>query len=371
MKKRFLLCFLIFIRISVYSDENIKFIEIDTTESFSIGSNKYFYYGDYLTSILPVEKEFYYPEKKIKLDNFYISENLITDKIFNEFLQETNFVLKSLKEYEYWEKFWKRNKESDKIFTFATYYEALIFVDWLSTRCGKIYRFPTNAEWEYACMQEDKSIYPFGAQDGKFLSIKNKSENNFSFYCNKEVKEDYSEYGVFSVSVSQYVLDSFDGKTYASFIDFQKNPLMLSDTTFVSLRSGGYKYNSINSDDWGLMFQNDVEFDRDIGSTNIAIRLIEDHGTIFNAETDDACVYFQNTGIVKYPNTCLLETNEKKNNSSDTKMNRDVPVLILFKSFDDKYFKVFTKIGDEWETGWVLSKDIQVTNKNWYEIVFE
>lgn len=370
MNKRFLLCFLFFIKVSVCFCENTEFIKIDSTEHFIIGSNKYFYYNDYLTSVEPKEKDFYYPETKIKLDNFYISENLITDKIFNEFLKETNLELKSLKEYEYWKDFWKRNKESDKIFTFATYYEALVFVDWLSTRDGKTYRFPTNAEWEYACMQSDKSIYPFGAQDGKFTSIKNTNENNFSFFENKEVKEDYSEYGVFSVSVSQYVLDSFDGKTYASFNYFQKNPLMLSDTTFVSLRSGGYKYNTINSDDWGLMFQNDVEFDSDAGSTNIAIRLIEDHGTIFNAETDDACIYFQNTGIVKYPNTCLLKTNEKKNNSSNIKMNSNVPVLILFKSFNGKYFKVFTKIEDEWETGWVLSNNIQITNKNWYEIVF-
>ena len=222
MKKKFLLAVLLFSIISsMCFCGSIKFIKIDSTENFSIGSNKYFYYTDYLTSVKPKEKEFYYPEKKIKLDKFYISETLVTDKIFNEFLHETNLDLKSMIEYEYWEKFWEKNCDSDKIFTFATYYEALVFVDWLSTRYGKTYRFPTNAEWEYACMQTDKSVYPFGAKDGKFPSNKNKSENNFSFFENKEVKEDYSEYGVYSVSVSQYVLDSFDENKYTSFKEFQ------------------------------------------------------------------------------------------------------------------------------------------------------
>lgn len=336
----------------------IDFIDVTGSENVKIGTNKYYYYKD-LYKAKPEQIAYHYPETLIQLDSYQISKYLITDNLINQFMVKTGFDFKTFEEYPYLYGIFKENRQSQKIFGFGSYFECLCFCQWLSEKNKKVYRFPTNAEWEFACMEDDKNVWPFGAPDGKFESVKNEYDTDCIYLNYNQVTEDYSSKGVYSVyGSSQFVLDSYDGKLYSDLPKHCKNPLMLSESDLFNVRSAEWPYNSKNKVGWGLLKTGHINFNTNNGGCYTAIRLVIDNGTVFNKNTDMPFEFYQKVGrLVKNDGSELCRY-----------ISSETDVLILYKTVDDKKYYIFYKQDESWTSKWVDAEYFKIVNKKWYEI---
>ena len=101
-----------------------------------------------------------------------------------------------------------------------THHAAMEYCRWLSAKTGKMYRLPTEAEWEYACRAGTKTAYHFGNDNaantlGDYAWYTKNSEGQ----PQKVAQKKPNPWGLYDMhgNLAEWVLDLYDKDFYKKF----------------------------------------------------------------------------------------------------------------------------------------------------------
>jgi formylglycine-generating enzyme required for sulfatase activity len=95
---------------------------------------------------------------------------------------------------------------------------AMEYCRWLSARTGKLYRLPTEAEWEYACRAGSRSAFFWGENVGE-LGKYAWSADNSEETTHPVGKKRPNRWGLYDMAgnVAEWCLDHYDKDSYGTF----------------------------------------------------------------------------------------------------------------------------------------------------------
>ena len=104
-----------------------------------------------------------------------------------------------------------------------TWHNAMTFCKWLSEKTGKVYRLPTEAEWEYACRAGSAHVFGFG-DDLEKLPDYAWFDENAEDEIHAVAQKKPNAWGLYDMlgNVNEWVFDFYDPQAYASAA--QQNP---------------------------------------------------------------------------------------------------------------------------------------------------
>lgn len=123
-----------------------------------------------------------------------------------------------------------------------THYAARMYCKWLSTKTGRYYRLPTEAEWEYACRAGTKTAYSFGDDPAKLGEYGWYFENSDGKYQKLGQKKP-NPWGLYDMhgNVCEWVLDQYTPDFYKQFDGkVTANPFAPTTKMYSHVARGGH-----------------------------------------------------------------------------------------------------------------------------------
>jgi len=117
--------------------------------------------GDFLMGTDPAKdkdaRDDEQPQHTLHLPDYYIARTPITNAQYAVFVKATDHELPMN---------WKRRRppsgKEDHPVVYVSWYDAVVYCNWLAELTSKPYRLPSEAEWEKAARGTDGRIYPWG-----------------------------------------------------------------------------------------------------------------------------------------------------------------------------------------------------------------
>jgi sulfatase modifying factor 1 len=120
------------------------------------------------------------PAHEVCLSDFAIGRYEVRVKEFEQFVNDTNYRTEPERRdgcYSWCEKGWKKDRskhwrnpgfeqDDDHPVVCVSWNDAVKFAAWLSRKSGRVYRLPTEAEWEYAARSRGKEVMYSWGNDG-------------------------------------------------------------------------------------------------------------------------------------------------------------------------------------------------------------
>ncbi len=172
------------------------------------------------------------PRHRVWLDVFAIAETTVTRREYAEFLTETGQA-----EPAGWNE--RHFSRDDQPVVGVTWFAAVAYCEWISKVSGKLFRLPTEAEWEKACRGGlEDTAYAWG----------NEKPESIEFFRGewkgpKTVREwRPNGYGLFHIgdNVHEWCSDWYDAAYYAS--SPERNPTGAENGTRRISRGGSWRH---------------------------------------------------------------------------------------------------------------------------------
>jgi formylglycine-generating enzyme required for sulfatase activity len=99
------------------------------------------------------------PQHTLYLPDYYMARTPVTNAQYAAFVQATGH-----RQPIHWEGGKPPEGKEDHPVNYVSWYDAVAYCDWLADVTGRLYRLPSEAEWEKGARGSDGRIYPWGDQ---------------------------------------------------------------------------------------------------------------------------------------------------------------------------------------------------------------
>ncbi len=178
------------------------------------------------------------PQHEIELSEYFIGKYPVTNREYQVFLRATNY-----KSPDGWEGDKYPMGKGDYPVVSVSWNDAKIYCDWLSMETNKLYRLPTEAEWEKAARGVDGRIWPWGNEFGENRANTNERGIGDITPVGQFSPAGDSVYGCVDMvgNVWEWCKDVFNETEYANRKDkVVQNPEYSSQSGVRVLRGGSY-----------------------------------------------------------------------------------------------------------------------------------